>query len=445
MAKIFSIDSLKNFVANLGTDRDKASASHYHTPTMTDIELLNAYRGSWLPRKIVDIPALDATRKWRNWQAGKDQINAIEAEEKRLGVRGKVLDAMTKARLFGGSGIYISIKGERDPSLPLSPEKVERNGIDFLTVIQRRELTPEDIGRDPAMPDYGKPTMYTVTSNTGITRIHPSRIVRFVGAEHPDEQLADGVSHGWGDSILMAAYEAVRNADATTANIASLIFEAKVDVLGIPGLTEIMADRASRDLLVERAQLTAMIKGNNGMLIRDAEETYDTKTQSFSNLDSIANLFMQVVSGAADIPMTRLFGQSPGGLNASGESDLRNYYDRVQSLQELEITPAMSILDECLIRSALGSRPDGVHYVWASLWQTTEKERSESGKRAAETVKILADTRLFPDDMLSMAAENMLIELSVMPGLEAARSEYDAANPEGDDLPPEGDGNDNAV
>src|SRR5690606_2306274 len=108
---------------------------------------------------------------------------------------------------------------------------------------------------------------------------------------------------------------------------------------------------------------------------------------SFASLTDLMLAFLQQVSGAADIPMTRLLGQSPGGLNASGEPDLRNYYDHVSAQQEMVLAPAMALLDECLIRSALGSRPPEVFYTWSSLWQTKDTERAEIGNKAADTVK----------------------------------------------------------
>ena len=104
------IDSLQNFVAGLGTSRDKASASTYSLTTPTERELSDMYRVSWLARKIVDIIPWDATRQWRKWQADAAQIEAIEALEKRLGLRVKIKEALTKARLFGGAAIYIGTR-----------------------------------------------------------------------------------------------------------------------------------------------------------------------------------------------------------------------------------------------------------------------------------------------------------------------------------------------
>lgn len=416
-------DRLKNLVANLGTSRDKAAGTYYTQPCTTDDQLSAMYRSAWLPKKIVEVPALDACRKWRNWQATADEITRIEAEEKRLGVKGKIVEALTKARLFGGAAIYIGTN-DRDPSLPLNPETVKQGGITYLTVISRRVITPNQLETDPLSPRYNKPVSYQV-SGSGITAtIHPSRLVVFIGNPHPEPELSGGVDYGWGDSVLHACMEAVRNADATGANIASLIFEAKVDVIKIPNFMQGLADPAYETQVLNRLTLAATAKGINGALLLDKEEDYQQKSASFATLPDVLMAFLQIASGAADIPMTRLLGQSPGGLNASGETDLRNYYDRVQSIQELIMQPAISILDECLIRSALGSRPAELHYVWASLWQSTAKERADIGKTTAETIKILGESKLIPDEALSEAAVNMLTENGVVPGLDQAVEEF---------------------
>lgn len=437
MATLYRIgDTLKNLIANLGTSRDKSAGTYYTHPCTTDDQLSAMYRSSWLPKKIVCIPAQDACRRWRHWQAEQDQIAAIEDEEKRLGVRGRLLEAMIRGRLFGGAAIYIGT-GDADPSKPLNPGSVKRGGVQHLTVMSRRVLQPMDLETDPLSPDYNLPRAYQV-SGSGISQtIHPSRIVRFIGNPHPDPELANGEDYGWGDSVLHACIDAVKHADATGANIASLIFEAKVDVIRIPNFMTGMADPEYRRLVLERLSLAATAKGINGSLILDKEEEYSQKSASLTGLPDVLMSFLQIASGAADIPMTRLVGQSPGGMNASGESDLRNYYDGVQAIQELTLTPAMSILDECLIRSALGVRPAGIYYDWAPLWQPTARERADIGKTTAETIKALASTRLIPEEALSATAVNMLTESGVTPGLEAAVKEFGEELPGQDEPQPD--------
>lgn len=423
-------DSLQNLVAGLGTARDKASHSHYALPVMDDQQLLNAFRGSWTAQKGVSIPAVDACRNWRNWQADKAQIELIEAEEDRLNVKGKILEALLKARLFGGAAVFIGT-GERDTASELKPDRVGKGGIKYLTVMTRRQLSATEIEQDPQSPRFGKPKAYRLPGST--VEIHPSRLVIFVGVPHPDPELAIGTGFGWGDSVLLSAMPAVRHYDETVANVVSLVYEAKIDVINIPNLMSSMQDKNYERLLLERLRLAGTAKGINGTLILDGQETHSSKSASFGTLPDVIAKTEQGVAGAFDIPGTRMFGQSSTGLGANGEENTRNYYDNVASRQKLEIKPAMSVLDECLIRSALGSRPKEIHYTWAPLWQATAKERADIGKTTADTIKALKDSGLFPEDALSTAAVNLLVELSVMPGLEAAIEKFGAELPDDDD------------
>ncbi|MQW72180.1 DUF1073 domain-containing protein [Sinorhizobium medicae] len=430
MANIIAFvrDSLTNMVASLGTSRDKAAANVYSMPMLTDEELLNAYRGAWLPKKIVDIPAFDSIRAWRDWQAKKPQIEAIEAEEKRLNVMGKLLEARIKARLWGGAALVIGT-GDKDLTAPLDVERITKGGLKYLTVMTRRHLTAGKIERDPASEWYGKPKVYQLNSADGAQiEIHPSRLVIFNGSQQPDEDIVTTTYAGWGDSVLLSVVDAIKQADGTAANIASLVFEAKVNVIRIPDFMQNLGNAEYHAKILERYTLAATAKGINGDLLLDKEEEYEQKTASFATLPEVLMSFLQIVSGAADIPATRLLGQSPAGMNATGESDLRNYYDRLQAMQTVEMTPAMARLDECIIRSALGSRDPDIYYVWAPLWGMSEKEKAEVFKTKADAARQLVGSgtgqEIIPRDAVSDALVNTFIEDGSLPGLDAAIEEY---------------------
>ena len=408
-------DSFKNLVANLGTTRDKQTHGGYYLNELSDDTLSAIYRTSWMGRKTVDIPAKDATRKWREWEAEADQISALESEERRLLLPQKVRKALQLSRLYGGSALYFSIEGD-DPALPLQLETVKAESLSFVTAMPKTILTPGDVEQDPMAEGYGLPMWYEVIGVSGSQVIHPSRLALFTGVEKLEVQST--TNDGWGDSILQSAYEAVRNADSTASNTSSLVYEAKVDVLQIPDLANIMANPRTRGLLEDRVQLSALLKSNNGMLVIDGDETYSQKSFTFGGLPEITYQALQAVSGAADIPLTRFLGQSPGGLSSTGESDLKNYYDSVNSMQTLTVSPALANLDEVLIRSTLGSRPDDITYSWSSLWQMSDEQKSKISLEASQTIKNLAETGLFAEDDLSEAAANMLIEHSILPSFE---------------------------
>jgi phage-related protein (TIGR01555 family) len=424
----FVRDGLASAIAGLGTERDKAASVYYTDPFIDVQQLVAAYRGSWLPRKIIDIPALDSCRAWRSWQAKNDQIERIEAEEARLGVQGKVLEARKKARLFGGAAIYIDL-GD-DASQPLNVERVKQGGVRFLTVLSPNQLQPGEIETDPLSPLYGRPKDYSIVSGTTAqVKVHPSRLAIFIGNEMPDRDIASGATFAWGDSVLTSVMEAVKQADATSANIVSLIFEANVDVIAMEGLMDYVGTPEGERKIIDRYRIAATAKSINRMLILDGKEKYERKSANFANLPDLMDRFFQNVSGAADIPMTRLFGMSPGGLNASGESDLRNYYDRIASAQTLEMQPALKNLDECLIRSALGQRDPNIHYVWNPLWQMSEKEKAEIFEKKSNAARTIAgkggmESPLMPVEALSDAFVSELVEDGTLAGLEAAIKKY---------------------
>lgn len=420
-------DSLTNLVSRMGTDRDKASASFYGMPLLDDAQLLNAYRGAWLPRKIVDIPAFDSVRAWRDWQAEGEQIEPIEVEEKRLNVRGKVLEARIKARLWGGAAIHIGT-GDADLAKPLDVDRIKKGGIKYLTVLTRRQLSVGAIDRDVESEFYGRPAFYTLTAgDKAQVQIHPSRLVIFSGNAQPDIDLVAGSDLAWGDSVLLSVLDAIKNADGTAGNIASLIFEAKVDIIRVPNFMASLRDEGYKQRILERFTLANTAKGINGTLILDKEEEYESKQATFATLPDVLDRFLQIVSGAADIPATRLLGQAPAGMNATGESDLRNYYDRLSAMQEVEMGPAMHRLDEALIRSALGSRPADVYYEWAPLWGLSDKEKADIFKLKADAARALAGStagQIIPVEALSDALVNTFVEDGSLPGLEAAIEEY---------------------
>lgn len=418
-------DGLVNLVSGMGTARDKAGQAQYTATTMSDLELVNAYKASSLARRVVDMPAEDACREWREWQAESTDISAIEAEEKRLGVQRKVLKAQKFARLFGGSALLIGT-GEKDLSKPLRPDIMRKGGLKYLPMLTMRDLTPGPLSSDLTEEDFGLPKHWTLNTQgkTGL-QVHPTRLVIFNG-EEPLGDYDTSTHTGWGSSILEGGLDAVMRVDEVAGNILSLVYEAKVDVIKIPDFMRNLATRGDEYAaeMVRRLRLAATGKGINGSMILDSAEEYQQKSASFGTLDTILDRFMQLTSAAHGIPMTLLFGMSPGGMNATGASDVRGYYDRVKVQQSLAMEPAMRLLDECLIRSALGDRPEEVHYNWRSLWQPTAKERAEVGKLLVDALAALDGMELIPGEAISAAAVNALTESGAFPGLEGAVAEF---------------------
>ena len=108
------------------------------------------------------------------------------------------------------------------------------------------------------------------------------------------------------------------------------------------------------------------------MALLDGDETMDRLTLNLSGVAQVIETFMTWISGAADIPLTRLFGTSAKGMNATGEGDLKNYYNSLRSKQSSQLNPSLSWLDQVLARSAVGHMPEDFTFEWNPLEQQND-------------------------------------------------------------------------
>ena len=411
---MFLADTLTNLVSGLGTAKDKTTHGHFHHRLLGRTELDAMYTGDWLSGKIVDAPVDDMTREWRAWSGGPKQVAALEAAERTLRVRQTVNRAMKMARLFGGSAILLGT-GDPSPQLPLDYVTVLRGGLQYIHALSRWEIIAGPLNRDPLALHFGAPDYYLLqTAEAGSVQVHPSRVIRFMG-QAPLETAYQ--VDGWGLSTLQRVYDAVRHAGQATGNVAALTHEAKADIISVPDLTRNVLDPAYRANIISRFGLANQAKSLINATLLDASEKWEQRQVSFAMLPEVVRMFLEVVAGAADIPATRLLGIAPKGMNSTGHSDTRNYYDMLSSKQNVDLRPALAPLDEVLIRHALGARPANVGYAFNSLWQMTEAEQSVIALQKAQAAEILATLGCMPPSALRAAIQGMLLSDNAYPGL----------------------------
>lgn len=434
------LDSMVNFVSQMGAPgKSKSAADAFFARELEVNEISAIYRGDWVGRKIIDMPVADMLREWRRWQASPDLITTMEEAERKHEVACKVEAAACMARLYGGAAIIIGADVAR-PEEPLTPRRLGRNGLQYLTVVSRHALTTPEIEYDIRSPMFGKPKYYEINSTAGASaRLHPSRVIPFFGPPRRDHLL--NVPDPWGDSFLLAVYDAIHNRALAETAIAELLHEAKVDVIQIPNLGSKLGSDQDTSLLVKRFTAANTIKSINNMLLLDKDEVWERKQTTFTGLPEILDRYLQIVSAAADIPATRLLGTTAKGLNNSGAGDLTNYYDGLAGLRKKLIHDQLLYLDMVLWVDATGSIPSEVYAEWLPMWQLSAKEKADIAKTRAETTNIYAQLGLVEEEGLRIGVENQLIEDGVYPGLEAALATVrSSANGEGQAADPqEGD------
>jgi phage-related protein (TIGR01555 family) len=417
-------DGLANVLTGRGTTVDRSVYNLWTRRFTTPQQVEQAYLGSWLHRKIVDVPAQDMTRAGRDWDAADDEIGKIEAEEKRLGYWPKLREAVRLGRL-GGGAILIGL-GDDDPSQSL-PTNIGAGQIKYLAVFSRWQLTLGELDYDPASPTFSQPKSFKLTGASRQVTIHPSRMVCFHGLPVPAITSTMALEDRfWGMSVVEACDEAVQQATTACTGFAALIDEAKIDVWKLSGIVDTLSQPGGEQKLTDRITATNAGKSVHRAVILDKDDEWEQRQLTLTGVRDVIITYDARVAGAADIPATRLFGKSPDGQNATGESDLANYFQSIGAKQEMDLRPAMERLDAVILPSA-GVTDTGLSWNYSPLRVVTEKEAAEIEWQEAQAVEKYANVNLMPESALAKSVQNRLIESQRWPGLQDAIAEAEAS------------------
>jgi len=190
---------------------------------------------------------------------------------------------------------------------------------------------------------------------------------------------------------------------ASKDGLAELMQEANVDIIKRDNLSDELASDQD-EAITARYALFSQMKSLINLALLDGSETYDRKTLDLSGTAPVLELFMTWISGAAEIPVTRLFGSSAKGLNATGEGDLQNYYNSLSAKRVTQIDPGLRQLDDVIVRSALGTFPEDYNYVWNPMQMLDEEAVARAAKLKAETDVIYLDAGAI---MISQVQRNL--------------------------------------
>ncbi len=380
-------DSWSNVLSGLGSSRDKGNARFARVcqgPLLDRATLAEAYRSMWLVRRIVnDVPEDALRRGFGEGLEPKGMPEFMRLNTARY-AEGALLRACNLGRLMGGAGVYIGYaSGGADLLEPAAPGAE----VAFLEVFHRFELQADEPSRvrDPADPRHGQPDVWTVIgqNRTGL-KFHHSRMIRFPGQPRADEfEATTQTDRDWWDSILQSLWEDIVRYGMFWQGVSHLMQISSVGVLKIKGLIAMLASKntedaeARIDLLNEALSITRLM-----MLDSDGNEDYTREAVSFADVPGLLQELQMATAGAVGRPVTKLFGRAPAGMNATGESDMTNWYDTVDTWREMVLTSrAEALIGACERRT--------VKITWPSLWEPTERECAETRQIRVATDQVL--------------------------------------------------------
>jgi uncharacterized protein len=395
-ARTITADAFANPLARLGIGQQNLlSASTYEFEPISRNRLLLelAYRGSWIVRQAIDIIPEDMTRaKIKiNCDLPPDEIDKFYVSFSRKGIWRSLKEGLKWARLYGGSILIIQVEGQ-DLSTPLRTETIGKGQFRGLRPLDRWMIQPtlsegETIS-DPG-PKQGLPCAYDVVVQAGGIprgRVHHTRVIRFEGDDLPFYQRQ--MENGWGLSVLEPLWDRLMAFDSTSTGAAQLAFKAHLRTIYIDGFHQAASvGGPAYEGIKKRMAAMAYLQNSEGLSVMDSKEKLETQSYSFAGLDSILMQIGQQVSGAMGIPLVKLFGQSPGGLNSTGESDIRNFYDKIDDKREDELREPLDLILRCEHQSLLGRPPgEDFSFEFGSLWQLNDAEMAEVGGRVTQAV-----------------------------------------------------------
>lgn len=391
-----AFDAFSNVLARLGAGTPNLlEGTEYSLQRMSrDFNTLNAlYRESWIVRRIIDVIPADMLKNWITITSGLDPDveKRLSLTLRRTQLIDKIKRGMQWGRLYGGAlGVMLVKHQGYDLSQPLQLDWIMPGDFAGLLIFDRwNGVNPSsELIEDITDPDYGFPKYYTVTdpAGGGSVKIHHSRVVRFTGNTLPFwEEIAE---MQWGASVIESIFDELRKRDNVSWNIAQLTFMANIRVLKMQDLGQLLAatDNESQAELLRTLEAQNMLLNNMGMQVMDAADGLETHQYTFGGLADCYQQFIMDISGAAEIPVTRLFGRSPSGLNATGESDLQNYYDMIAEKQESYLRPILNKVLPPFIISTLGSLPDDFDFEFDPVAEPTDKERADLAKCGTDNV-----------------------------------------------------------
>ena len=362
--------------------------------------MVTLFRNHWIPRKIVEIPAKDMCKAWPrlNCDLKPDQISNFDRTIKRTLTQKKIKRAITWARLFGGAGALMVIKGhENILDTPLDLDRVNPGSYKGLIVFDRWSgITP--VGNE--MQDiespltFGLPEYYSVhgqNGNEALFNVHASRILRFTGPDVPTPEHE--ANQYWGISVLELVMEEMRKRDNASWSILQLLFRAQILTQVNPELAQLLSGAVGGGAALQRFQQTMQAQNellsNQSMLLLGKEGKLESHQYTFGGIADVLDRFEIACAASSNpsIPYSKLFGKNSSGLDNSNDADERNYEEAIAQAQHDDLEPQlMQQLYPVVCMSEFGDVPDDLDITWPSIRVLTEEDKTKLAKEGGEAI-----------------------------------------------------------
>ena len=355
-----SYGGMRNPYSGMGTQSDKTQNSYFSPTVLNQITLDIIYRQSWAAKKMIDIPVDDSFNLLRV----SDNMEYQKYARKYFDLDGKIRKAIIASRLYGGS-LLVIMSTEDELSNPLDYERIRADDVSNLWIVSKWDADINQQISNPWDPNYGKTDLYNIRTIDGNSiPVHSSRCIRFDGISSPSKISFSYEKQGWGTSILYPVLSTIMSEDSTARAAAQLANEKSILVVQSENWQDAVSGQGDADFtsVAQVAEQQSMMKSVYRTMYSSLEEDIKRVDAGVSGLGDIMKENCVRLAAAAGIPYTRFLSQSPGGLNATGEHDHKNYAMLIKSIQRDLMEPAYYKLDQVLSRSLGMDAPESFEF-----------------------------------------------------------------------------------
>lgn len=352
-------------------------------------------------RQPAEVMAEEMTRKWVTLKAvgntNKDErIAAMNAAMRRLKLREIYREALIHDGFFGMGIIYPQLAiGDRmardDPEELLSPLVIDKAKIAKGSLKGFRRIDPTWVAPttynslDPMDPTFYLPQVWFIMGK----RVHASRLQTFISHPLPDILKPAYNFGGLALSQMLKPY--VDNWLNTRQGVADIIQAFTLWVLSTDQMAGLMGG-GSGDDFEARIDIFTALRANRGVLaINKDTEAFQNISAPLGSLDKLQAQSQEQQAAVARLPLVKLLGYTPAGLNTTAEDEIRTFYDGVKSAQEYVIAPNLKMHLDMIQLSEFGDIDEDIVAEFNPLWQLDEAGEAAVRKTDADTAGVLID------------------------------------------------------
>jgi phage-related protein (TIGR01555 family) len=334
-------------------------------------------------RSPTETIAQEMTREWVNLTGGTEaELKELQQAMLDFGLRECFHDAQVYDGFYGRGQVYIDIKGQNGPrsrKLPLVVDDegatIKKGSLLGFKAIEPIWTTPYSYNSiDPTQPDFYKPAWWYILGQ----QTHSSRLLTFISRPVPDILKPAYNFSGMSLSQLIEPYVVrwLKTVDSVNRLLSNF------SVSGIAtNLQSMLEEDGGGSSLLKRAQLFNQTRDNRGVMLldKDSEEFFQFNTP-LGGLSDLQAQAQEHMAAPTHIPLVKLTGITPAGLNASADGEIKVFYDFIGACQSNHMDGHLRVALRLIQLNLWGKVNPKIKAEWIPLDSPTDKEESEMRK-----------------------------------------------------------------